>query len=322
MQKIIILINRISENPTPDEIDVIDQAAVVEKALIGLGYECEREFIDLNLNLFYEKYKNNKPELIFNLVESLNNNGGIIHFIPSLLEVMKIPFTGCPADGMFLTTNKVLTKKILFANNLATPEWHSAPVKTKLSSEKRYIAKSCNEDASIGISDKNVFYSNNPEILEHFSQIWGDNYFIEEYIEGREFNISVLGGKTGAQVLFPAEIIFNNYTGEKPKIISYEAKWDESSFEYHNTVRTFEFKDSDKPLIKNLEEICLKCWHVFNLKGYVRVDFRVDKNNRPYILEINPNPCISPDAGFYAACKKTGLEFTQVIERIIEDAVL
>lgn len=317
-----MLINRLSETPTTDELDVLDQAAVVEKALVELGYRCKREFVDLNLKEFYDKYKDNKPDLAFNLVESLDNNGGIIHFVPALLQAMGIPFSGNPADAMFLTTDKVLTKKILKSNNLSTAEWYAAPVKAKLSPEKRYIAKSSNEDASIGISDKNVFYGSEADVLKHFDNKWGTNYFIEEYIEGREFNISILGGKKGPQVLSPAEIVFINYTGEKPRIISYQAKWDETSFEYKNTVRSFDFNESDEPLLRNLESLCLKCWDIFNLKGYVRVDLRVDKNNKPYILEINPNPCIAPDAGFFAACYKTGISFTDAIERIIEDSVI
>jgi len=119
----------------------------------------------------------------------------------------------------------------------------------------------------------------------------------------------------------PAEIKFIDFPEGKPHILGYESKWDEDSFEYKNTVRTFEFEESDKTLLSKLTKICYDCWNSFKLKGYVRVDIRVDEKNNPYVLEINANPCISPDAGFYAACNRAGIKFTTVISEIIFDAL-
>ena len=91
----------------------------------------------------------------------------------------------------------------------------------------------------------------------------------------------------------------------------------QDSVEYHNTPRSFDFSATDKNLVQNLENIALQCWHIFGLKGYARVDFRVDKNNSPFILEINPNPCISPDAGFSAALERAGIEYHQAVKEIL-----
>jgi D-alanine-D-alanine ligase len=132
--------------------------------------------------------------------------------------------------------------------------------------------------------------------------------------------MSMLGGNAGPEVMNPAEMLFHNYPEGKPQIMGYKSKWVEGSFEYENTSRTFEIKEADIPLHNQIREICLKCWKVFNLKGYARVDLRVDENNRPLILEINANPCISPDAGFYVACTHAGHKFNDVVKRIIEDA--
>ena len=188
-----------------------------------------------------------------------------------------------------------------------------------ITTEKFYIAKPLWEDASVGINDNSIFKGNNTAIPEEYQLKYGKDFFIEEYIDGREFNLSILGGPEGVQVLPPAEILFQNFPEGKPRIVGYEAKWDEYSFEYQNTPRTFEFGENDLPLLSKLEEIAYKCWDAFNLKGYARVDFRVDSNNQPYVLEVNANPCISPDSGFYAACQRAGLSFTQVIQRIISD---
>ena len=126
--------------------------------------------------------------------------------------------------------------------------------------------------------------------------------FIEEYIDGREFNISLIGTSNAPLILPYAEIKFLNFPPEKSKIVGYDAKWDKNSFEYQNTVRSFEFNKTDQSLLDNLKYLALKCWEVFRIDGYARVDFRVDSKGIPYILEINVNPCISPDSGFFAAC--------------------
>ena len=121
------------------------------------------------------------------------------------------------------------------------------------------------------------------------------------------------------EVMPHAEMQFINFPDGKPKIMGYSAKWTEDTFDYDQTVRTFEFKESDKDLLKKLNRICVKCWKVFDLKGYVRVDFRIDCNNNPYVLEINANPCLSPDSGLYAAIHQKGYNFKQFIEKVIED---
>jgi len=161
----------------------------------------------------------------------------------------------------------------------------------------------------VGIED-NILYKG-----DQISEIPKD-YFVEEYIDGREFNISLIGGT----VLPPAEMCFFNYSPNKPKILGYKSKWEESSFEYKNTERNFNFEEKDFSLLKELKSITKRCWHLFNLKGYARVDFRVGIDNIPRVIEINANPCIAPDSGFVAACHQAGLTNAEIIKRIIEDA--
>jgi D-alanine-D-alanine ligase len=110
------------------------------------------------------------------------------------------------------------------------------------------------------------------------------------------------------------------FPADKPRILNYASKWDPDSFEYSHTIRTFDLHESDKDLSVALSNITKRCWEIFELNGYARVDFRVDEQNRPYVLEINTNPCLSPDSGFTAACTKAGLSYTEMIHRIIQDA--
>ncbi len=318
-KKVIILINKLSETPTPDELDVIDQVEAVEKSLDELGLQHDREFIDLDLGPLVKRMQSEPDAIAFNLVESLNNNGGLVYFVPALLESIQVPFTGNPSDALFLTTQKPLAKKILTGQGIPTPQWFGPDDAQKLDPARTYMVKPSREDASVGITDENVFPGADPSVLVKFREKWGDHFFIEEYIGGREFNLSVVGSPAGPEVLWPAEILFKNFPEGKPEIVGYAAKWDEETFEYKNTVRTFDFPESDQPLLDELKSLCHRCWVAFNLRGYVRVDFRVDRNNQPYVLEINANPCISPDSGLYNAALRSGYTFTQIIERILND---
>ncbi len=91
------------------------------------------------------------------------------------------------------------------------------------------------------------------------------------------------------------------------------------SFEYKNTVRTFDFEEKERDLLDQIREISMKCWNVFGLRGYARVDFRVSEEGHPFVLELNANPCIAEDSGFMAACRHAGLDNSEVIKRIISN---
>jgi D-alanine-D-alanine ligase len=320
MKKALILINKISEEPTEDELDVLDQAAVIEEALKELGYDTFKQFLDLDFQEAKEMILALKPDIAFNLVESVDNKAELIFLPTAFLESINIPYTGCRLHSMYLTSNKVLAKERMSLLGLSTAQWFSPSELEKLAPDKRYIIKPLWEDASVDIDDHVVFRGSDKGLSNYFIKNPKKKAFVEEYIDGREFNISVLGGNSGPEVLPPAEIIFIDYPDDKPKIVGYRSKWDEDSFEYKNSVRSFEFNNQDEPLLNELRAICVECWNGFGLKGYARVDFRVDPNGRPFILEINANPCISPDAGFYAAARKAGYKFTEVVNRIIEDA--
>jgi ribosomal protein S18 acetylase RimI-like enzyme len=146
--------------------------------------------------------------------------------------------------------------------------------------------------------------------------------FAERFVEGREFNISVLGGgPDGPRVLPAAEIDFAAYPPGMPRIVDYRAKWVEDSFEYAHTVRHFPSGGADASLAADLAEISLRTWHLLGLAGWARIDFRVDRDGRPWVLEVNPNPCLAPDAGFVAATSQAGLSPAQVVESILVDAL-
>ncbi|HNV52510.1 MAG TPA: hypothetical protein PKM28_06440, partial [Tenuifilaceae bacterium] len=175
------------------------------------------------------------------------------------------------------------------------------------------------EDGSLGLDEDSVYYGSDPELINRVKKLNFNIHFVEEYIDGREFNISILAGNPKPQVLPIPEMIFHNYAEGKPKVMGYKAKWTEDSFEYNNTTRTFDLPESDKPLLEKLRKICLDCWDAFNVNGYSRVDFRVDKKGNPWVLELNVNPCITPGSGFYTACEQAGIPFSDAVTRILND---
>jgi D-alanine-D-alanine ligase len=253
------------------------------------------------------------------LVEALNGTEAYMHFVPQILEKLNIPFTGGTSKSLFISTDKVFTKKMFDQFKIKTPKWLTAKNISDLNNcTSACIIKPISVDASVGLDDSSIIYDlkNFNEELKIRTEKFGE-CFIEEFIDGREFNISVIETENELQILPIAEIRFENYPKEKVKIVNYDAKWNEDSFEYHNTVRHFDFEKEDDQLLEELKKITIDIWNKFELNGYVRIDYRVDNQNKIYALEINVNPCISPDSGFFAACEKYGWNYTQMVETIL-----
>lgn len=317
--KILIIYNLPTDKKSADDLDVLTQVKAVNESLKKLGHTTFKLGVNLNLEKFVKKVKEINPDLAFNLVEAVNGVESYMHFIPLILEKLNLLFTGGNSESIFLTTNKILSKKLFDIYKIPTAKWCSVEDDLKeVKLSNRIIIKPVSSDASIGIDDTAVI--ENPKNLIYELKTRSSKFgecFAEEFIEGREFNISVIESKNGLVVLPIAEIIFKDFPDSKNKIVSYKAKWDENSFEYKNTIRNFNFSKKDTLLLSRLKKLTLFCWKKFNLKSYARVDFRVDQNNKIYVLEINVNPCISPDSGFYSACENYGWTYSQMIDEII-----
>ena len=320
-KKVIILHNSINIKSTPDEADVLKQVELVYNALKELDYNPETFSLNENLNDNIQQIIYKKPLFVFNLVESIFGKGELLYFAPALLNAFHIPFTGISVESLFLTTNKILAKKILKTQNIPTPEHFTIKRTDLLEINKKYILKPICEDGSVGLNEVSVFSPTQKDIVDKIKHFPSSHYFIEEYIDGREFNISILGGKSNYQIFEPAEIIFKDFQDDKAKILDYKAKWDETSLEYKNTIRTFNTLDLGSDLYKSIIDISRQCWKIFDLTGYARIDFRIDKSGQPYVIEINGNPCISYDSGFMAAAYKSGLSDKDVIKKIINEVI-
>jgi D-alanine-D-alanine ligase len=325
--KILILHNTVSDNPSADEADVLVQAEAIERSLLELGHTVERLGCDHDLAALVTELKRRAPDLVFNLVEALLGTGRLLNVVPTFLDALGLRYTGGRAEALYLSTNKLLAKDKLDAAGLPTPPWRSS--RASKSDEPfqpgRYIVKSVWEHASIGLDDSSVATYRREKDLEEAirsqAQRLGGDSFGELYIEGRELNIGVLDGPDGPFILPPAEIVFTDYPADKPKIVGYASKWTEASFEYQNTIRTFDIKDVGSPEIREAIGLTRAVWDLFDLSGYARVDFRLASDGTPYILEVNANPCLSPDAGYAAGLEAAGVRYTEAIARIMAVAL-
>lgn len=325
-KKAAVLHDFVPEGAPPDSADNLVQARAVEDALLRLGYQVSALPLTPNLDAAARKLSRLSPRLVFNIVESVNGRGSLIHLAPALLESLGLRFTGAGSSGMFATSNKLAAKAILASAAIPTPPWLSARGFGSVgpAPRGRAIVKSVWEHASIGLSADSIIDARKPELLRaeilRRQQESGSEWFAEQFIEGREFNLSVLASSQGPRVLPCAEIDFSAFPENVPRIVDYAAKWEEGSFAYHNTPRTFSFKDSDANLLARLSALALRCFTLFGLRGYARVDIRVDKKGNPFVLEVNANPCIAPDAGFPAAAAQAGLGMDDLVAAIAADA--
>jgi D-alanine-D-alanine ligase len=323
--KVVVLHSLVSAGMGKDEDDVLVQAEVVCGALSALGYEPVGVPFSADIRAMAELLRALSPAFVFNLVETVEGAGRLIYLAPAVLDQLGIVYTGARTESVFLTSNKIVAKRFLTASGIRTPQWLTAEDLRRRNPviSGAYIIKSVWEHASIGLDDNATVSVNHPgellaELQDREPKLGGEG-FAEAFVEGREFNVSLLAAGDGPAVLPPAEIRFDNYPPDKLRVVGYHAKWEPDSFEYHHTPRRFDFPIDDASLLRELEGIARGCWDLFALRGYARVDFRVDASNRPWVLEINTNPCLSPDAGFVAAAERAGLGFEEVIARIVAD---
>jgi D-alanine-D-alanine ligase len=318
MKRCYILYNEPTAGALADENEVLDQVAYVEDHLKKLGISVYRKGITSRFMKEIAEIAEEKPDFVFNLVESISNKGELGYFLPALLKMYSIPYSGNPLEAIFFTGNKTIASNMMRKSGISNPGLYKPSQSKFLKPGRKYIVKPIWEDGSLGINGNSVFEVK-PGFEKRLESLDDAHWFIEDFIDGREFNISVLAGKNGPEVLPAVEIVFVNYDDNKPKIFDFKAKWETESFEYINTVREFPGQSIDKQLERNLKETALACWHLFGLKGYARVDSRVDSKNNIFVIEINANPSISPDSGFVAAAKEAGYTFTDVLQRIIND---
>jgi D-alanine-D-alanine ligase len=337
--KIVVLHDEIPPDAPPDALDGLAQAEAVERTLRARGHTVERLACTLNLSEVERRLRAIAPDVVFNLVESIGGKGRLVATVPLLLESARLAFTGNGSAPTFLTANKLVAKRLMRGSHLPTTDWleldpshaSTSPLTDEAARAGAWIVKSVWEHASIGLDESSVVRvadrAHLAREIEQRLRAIGYEGFAERFVDGREFNISLIESESpiGSPTVLPiAEMTFEpeaGYGKDKPRVIGYRAKWDEQSPEYRHTVRRFDFEPSDAPMLESLRAIAARAWHTFGLSGYARVDVRLDAAGDPWVLEVNTNPCIAPDAGFAAALSRAGTTYDDAIERLVRIAL-
>jgi len=307
------------------EIGVLDEREDIGRALQAMGFRSTVFNVDSNIERLIAFLKEENPDVIFNLCESLGNNSIHEMHVAGIYELMGIPYTGSDAFTLGLALNKARVKDILLANNLPTPRYQliKSPIKMVLNEDLRYplMVKPSSEDSSVGISADSVVDNATDlrkrvrYIIEEFDQA----ALVEEFIDGRELNVAILGNRK--EIVFPiSEIDMSMLPKPYRRIITYNAKWLKGSEEYECTNGVCPAKLSQETEAV-LRDYALKAYRLIGCRDYARIDFRLSSDNQPYILEVNPNPDISDDAGFARSSKAYGYKFDELIAKIVESAI-
>jgi len=317
---IVVLHEALGSSARADELDALVQVREVTGALERLRLRAAACPIGLDLATGLKAIEAAQPHCVFNLVEALGGHGELIGVVPRLLASAGIPFTGCSADALTLTSHKIAAKRLMAAAGIATPEWleDGGP---RGDDTGRWIVKSLWEHASFGLDDSSVVTGRQAAraLVEERSREHGGKWFAERYVEGREFNLSLLERGGEPEVLPVAEMTFVDWAPGRPRIVGYAAKWDESDHDYRATRRVF---PRLAPRLRDaLHETALRCWRLFELSGYARVDIRLDERGVPWVLEVNANPCLASDAGFAAAAARAGIGYDRLVGLILEAAL-
>jgi D-alanine-D-alanine ligase len=308
------------------EVGVIEEKEDIQTALRAIGYETSIFNMSDDLDRFLAYLKAMQPDVIFNMVESLGDNAIHEMHVAGIYELLGIAYTGSGPWTLGTCLNKARTKEILQFNGIPTAKFllvdDAASLNEKnLGLEFPIIVKPSAEDASVGIDNKSIV-STFPELVERVQFIvkkFQEAALIEEYIEGRELNVAILGNDP-PQVLPISEIDFSGLPHNYPKIVTYDAKWMDGTKEFEGTKGICpSILPAD--VEKEVKDVSLRAYKLMGCRDYARVDIRLSKKMKPYVLEVNPNPDLSGDAGYVRSAKASGLTYADAINKIVGFAV-
>jgi len=308
------------------EVGVLEQKEDIEVALRSLGYETSIFNMSDDLDRFLAYLKAMQPDIIFNMVESLGDDAIHEMHVAGIYELLGFQYTGAQPFALGTCLNKARTKEILLYNGIPTARFMLIENMEQFSADDltlRFpiIVKPSAEDASVGIENDSIVYNfkSLSERVEFILTKFAQPALIEEYIDGRELNVGILGNNP--PVALPiSEIDFSELPADKPRIVTYDAKWIEGTDEYKGTNGVCPAVLPLKVEAK-VKEMALKAFRLMGCRDYARVDMRLSTKNEPYVLEVNPNPDLSDDAGFYRSARTYGMSYTDLVGAIVAFAL-
>ena len=306
-----------------EEMKTVDwkTEADVMRALATLGHTAEYLAIFDDLDLLRRKFESFAPDVIFNLADQFKNKRAFDQAIVSFLEMQGVPFTGCGSTGLTLCKHKGISKKILGYHRIDVPDFVMISRGARIARPRRLkfpiLVKPLKEEASLGISQAS-FVETDEQFRERVLFIHEKldaDVIAEEYIEGRELYVSILGNQR-LQVFPIRELIFREVPPDEPKIATYKAKWDEEYRKRWGLENRFA-EGLDPVVVRRIEETCRRIYRLLTIDGYARIDLRLTAANEIYFIEANPNPILARDEDFAESALRAGIPFPQLIDRIV-----
>ncbi len=302
------------------EIEVEEVAHGIGEALMNIGFTVDMVHILTSHNIKDAVVKF-RPELVFNLCEALNGVASGETLAAQTLEDMDMKYTGSGPSTLKVALDKGETKELLLSKGIPSPPFKVLQEGDGFEIGLGFpvIVKPLNEDGSIGISRESVV---NDEVtlerrIKYIHNLYNQPAIIESYIDGREFNVGILGNPGDEVVLPLAEMDFSDFPDEIVQICTYKAKWFKDCAEYKGSVPIC-------PAIilpeveEKIKKVALDAYRTLGVRGYGRIDIRLGADGLPYVIDVNPNPSISRESGLVRASSAAGFTYERLISKIVE----
>jgi len=308
------------QNPSVPEDPVIGQ---IFDALVALGHKPTRFAVERDVRSLLNGISRGRPDAVFNICETFADKNTFEVNVAAFLELLEVPFTGSGTAGLLLAQDKALSKKLFTFHRVPCPDFavfHGDNL--DIGGQLRFplFVKPLRSDASIGIGPESIVH-NIEQLLDRVRYVHtlGDAAIAEEYVEGREFYVGVLGGPKPTALPVVEFQFRGSYPKGRPRIADWNCKFEKDTPEFKATRPVMARISAD--LRQHMQALAVTAFEALDLQDYARVDFRVTPNGDPYVLEINPNPYLEQSAEFAMASKAAGLEYPQLIQRILQYAL-
>jgi D-alanine-D-alanine ligase len=297
----------------------------VFEALKSLGHEVRLLGIYNDIAPLFEEIKEHKPDVIFNMMEVFNDQTHLEKNMAAILEITGIPFTGSSSGVLYVCNNKAMHKKIFNYHRIKVPQFLDFPKGCRVTVSSKFrlpaVVKPLCEEASRGISQASIVEDTKAliERVKFIHDNMGLDAIVEEYIEGRELYVSVIGHKR-LTVFPPREMIFKNIPDEKPHIATYKAKWDDA-YRKKWGIDSVVAKNLSPDLLAHIADECKRAFRALDARSYLRFDIRLSKDGDVFFIEPNGNPCIAKIDEMAMAAKQAGVSYEELIQQIVEQAI-
>jgi len=293
----------------------------VLSTLRKLGHEAKILGVRYDLGVIRAGVEEFKPDIIFNLLEEFHDQPLYDQNVVAYLELVPVPYTGCNPRGMVLARDKALTRKVLTYHRIPGPEFavfeRGRKVKRPAKLSLPLFVKSQVEEASLGISQPSIVHSDQElaERVRFMHERYRTDVIVEEYIEGRELYVGILGYER-LTVLPIWELLFERMPDDVPHIATRKVKWDPKYQKKHG-ITCREAQGLSAELKLKIQNACKRTYRALGLSGYARIDLRLKENGEIYVIEANPNPEIAFAEDFADSAKKAGISYEELIQKIL-----